>query len=233
MINSNYMNTLIDPKKLVDEFGIKISRLSHKMIKNNDLAKDASQEVWIEILKSLKNFKGDSTISTWIYTIAKKTILKYAVKKRTYSEHEINWYCGLDPLDYSGLEKDKKQWVKEICDECITAFCHCLNNEYRLIFLFHDVSDLTYSQISEIMEIEEDNVRKIVSRYRKKIKNFIERNCILFSDNSTCKCRIKKHVISIDLKQEYNNIAKLVAMVDILKKFDEELPRKSYWEEFI
>ena len=95
------MNTLIDPKKLVDEFGIKISRLSHRMIKNNDLAKDASQEVWIEILKSLKNFKGDSTISTWIYTIAKRTILKYAVKERIYSEHEINWYCGLDPLDYS------------------------------------------------------------------------------------------------------------------------------------
>lgn len=233
MKNSNYMNTLIDPKKLVDEFGIKISRLSHRMIKNNDLAKDASQEVWIEILKSLKNFKGDSTISTWIYTIAKRTILKYAVKERIYSEHEINWYCGLDPLDYSGLEKDKKQWVKEICDECITAFCHCLNNESRLIFIFHDVSDLTYSQISEIMEIKEDYVRKIVSRSRKKIKNFIERNCILFSDNSTCKCRINKHVISIDLKREYNNIAKFVSMIDILKKFDEELPRKSYWDEFI
>ncbi|MFA6366921.1 MAG: sigma factor-like helix-turn-helix DNA-binding protein, partial [Bacteroidales bacterium] len=105
--------------------------------------------------------------------------------------------------------------------------------ESRLIFLFHDIAELSYFEICIIMEMKEENVRKIVSRSRAKVKNFINRNCILYTLNSNCKCRIQKHVISVDLKKEYAKLANIANMVTILKKFDEEFPRKNYWEQFI
>ncbi len=46
---------------LVKEFGEKISRLSHRMIFDSDLAREASQEVWYEIIKNLDNFRKDGT----------------------------------------------------------------------------------------------------------------------------------------------------------------------------
>lgn len=226
-------NLNIDTNKLVDQFGFKISGLAHRMLKNNDLAKDATQEVWIEILKSIDSFKGNSSISTWVYTIAKRTILRYARSERIYSEHEINWYCDFSTIEYNGYDDDKRQWVKERCDESLTAFCHCLNNDSRLIFLFHDISELSYSQISIIMEIEEDNVRKILSRSRAKIKNFVSRNCIIFGENSNCKCRIKNQLITIDLKQELKIILNITSMIEILKNFDVDFPKKKYWKQFV
>lgn len=48
----------IDKRQLIIEFGEKISRLSNRMIWNSELARDASQEVWFEILKSLSTFNG-------------------------------------------------------------------------------------------------------------------------------------------------------------------------------
>lgn len=45
----------IDKEQLVKQFGEKISRLSHRMIWNSELAKEPSQEVWYEVLRSVDN----------------------------------------------------------------------------------------------------------------------------------------------------------------------------------
>jgi RNA polymerase sigma-70 factor (ECF subfamily) len=223
----------IDKNQLAEQFGIKISRLAHRMIQNNDLAREAAQEVWYEIIKSIDSFRGESDISTWIYTIAKRTILKYAISERVYSANELNYHFDLDPIEYKGLEENKEQWVKEKCDYCLTAFCHCLNNESRLIFLFHDIVGLQYSQISQIMEMKEDNLRQIASRSKEKVRNFMDKNCVLYNPNGNCKCRIRKQILSVDLEKSYDNLAKAATLVDLFQKFDKELPRKNYWEKFV
>lgn len=223
----------IDRSQIVQQFGLKISSLSHRMIKDNNLAIEAAQEVWYEVLKSIESFNGYSDISTWIFTIAKRTILRYAISERIYSENEINNHFELDPIDYDGTEEDKKQWVKEKCDYCLTAFCHCLNNDARLIFLFRDVAGLSYSKISEIMELGEENVRKVSSRSKEKVKKFMDNNCTLYNQNGECKCRIRKHVLAVDLDKEYNKLANAASMVSFFLKFDKDLPRKNYWEKYI
>jgi RNA polymerase sigma factor (sigma-70 family) len=223
----------IDKNQLANQFGIKISRLAHRMIQNNDLAKEAAQEVWYEIIKSMDSFKGNSDISTWIYTIAKRTILKYANSEMVYNNHQLNHHFDLEPIEYDGLEKDKEQWVREKCDYCLTAFCHCLNNESRLIFLFRDIVELDYSQISQIMEIKEENLRQIASRSKEKVRNFMDKNCILYNPNGSCKCRIQKHIKSLDLDKAYHKLSKAANLVELFQKFDKELPRKNYWEKFV
>jgi RNA polymerase sigma factor (sigma-70 family) len=223
----------INLSDLVTRFGLTISRLSHRMIKNNESAKEAAQEVWYEITKSISSFKGDSDISTWIYTVARRTILNYAKSEITIRNFEINNFFKLEAIDYRGAEQDKREWIKEKCDYCLTAFCHCLSNNARLIFLFRDLADLSYMEISKIMEISEANIRKILSRSRKKVKNFMTDNCIFYNPEGNCSCRIRKEIISVDLHKEYAVLAKAAQLVEFYKKFDEELPRKNYWEKVI
>lgn len=223
----------VDKVQLIEQFGDKISRLSHRMIWNKELAKDATQEVWYEILKSLDNFRAVSNISTWIYTISKRTILKYAQNERVLKSTELDTHFNLESIDYNGDEQDKKEWVKEQCDYCLTAFCHCLTNDARLIFLFRDIAELTDLEIAEIMDMKEENVRQIAFRSREKVKNFMQRDCILFSPEGNCRCRISKHIKSIELDKEYGKLAKAAGLIDLFKKFDKELPRKNYWEKII
>lgn len=170
----------VDKSTLVKQFGTKISRLSHRMIFHNRLAQNAAQEVWFEILKSIDTFKGSSDIATWIYTISRRTILRFAKAERVLSGKEINDHFDLDQIEYTGVEEEKPQWIKEKCDYCLTAFCHCLTNEARLIFLFRDIAELSNTQISQIMELKEENIRKIASRSKEKVKHFMEKDCVLF-----------------------------------------------------
>lgn len=221
----------IDKEQLVKQFGEKISRLSHRMIWNSELAKEASQEVWYEVLKSIDNFNGDSGISTWIYTIARRTILRYAQKEKVIKTSELNNHFNLQEIEYCGEEHKKKQWVKEQCDYCLTAFCQCLTNDARLIFLFRDIAELTDTQISQIMDLKEENIRQIAFRSKEKVKSFMQKDCVLVNPHGNCRCRIRKHIKSVELDKEYEKLARAAELIEIFKKFDQELPRKNYWEE--
>jgi RNA polymerase sigma-70 factor (ECF subfamily) len=83
------------------------------------------------------------------------------------------------------------------------------------------------------MEMKEENVRKISSRSLNKISNFLNDTCPLYNPEGTCKCRINKHVASIDLDKEYATVRKMMRLADLYHKFEKELPRKNYWEKFL
>jgi len=223
----------INKEQLVEQFGDKISRLSHRMIWDKELAKEAAQEVWYEILKSLDNFCSKSSISTWIYTISKRTILKYAQNEKVLKSTDLDTHFNQESIDYYGEEQDKKDWVKEKCDYCLTAFCHCLTNDARLIFLFRDIAELTDSEIAQIMNLKEENIRQIAFRSREKVKGFMNKDCVLINPQANCRCRISKHVKYVELDKEYSKLSKAAGLIDLFKKFDKELPRKNYWEKII
>lgn len=223
----------IVPQTLVIQYGTMISTIAHRMIQNKEVAKEAAQEVWYEVFKSLPSFNGNSELSTWIYTIAKRTIYRYAQKEKEATLEELEEFRALQEIDYSGSDDARKEWVKERCDWCLTALNHCLNNEARLIFIFRENIELSHKQISEIMGISVENVRKIYSRSIDKISHFMTDTCPLYNPAGTCKCRICKQVYAIDFDKEYSTVARMIRLADLYQKFEKELPRKNYWEKFL
>lgn len=222
-----------DLEKLVEQFGTMVSGISHRMIQNKELAKEAAQEVWYEVFKSISSFNGDSELSTWIYTVARRTILRYSKNEKISTILELEQFRALPEIEYDGPEENRREWVKEKCDWCLTALNHCLNNDARLIFIFRENVGLAYKQISEIMEMKEANVRQISSRSATKISNFLNGTCPLYNPEGTCKCRICKQVLLIDLDKEYSMVRKLIGLADLYRKFDKDLPRKNYWEKLL
>ncbi|WP_455589850.1 RNA polymerase sigma factor [Bacteroides rodentium] len=218
---------------IVKQYGTLVSSISHRMIQNKEVAKEAVQEAWYEIIKSIESFNGESELSTWIYTICKRTILRYARNERTATMSELRAFRNLSEIEYSDTDKNERDWIKERCDWCLTAQNHCLNNDARMIFTFRITLGLPYKQISKIMEMTEENIRQISSRSVSRITSFMNDTCPLYNPQGTCKCRICKQVTSLDLEKEYTSLQKIIRLVDIYQKLEKELPRKNYWKKFI
>lgn len=218
---------------IVKQYGTLVSSISHRMIQNKEVAKEAVQEAWYEIIKSIESFNGESELSTWIYTICKRTILRYARNERTATMSELRAFRNLSEIEYSDTDKNERDWIKERCDWCLTAQNHCLNNDARMIFTFRITLGLPYKQISKIMEMTEENIRQISSRSVSRITSFMNDTCPLYNPQGTCKCRICKQVTSLDLEKKYTSLQKIIRLVDIYQKLEKELPRKNYWKKFI
>ena len=217
------------------KYGKMISILANRMIADRETARDAAQEVWVEVIKSLPSFSGESKLSTWIYAIARRVINKHIMKEKLYPISFLHDYLEGDDrlLPATEADFDRELWIKEECDRCLTGLFHCLGNEARLIYLFRDVIGLSYQEVARIMDRNEQDVRKIISRSRKKLRNFLNRECRIFNPDSECKCRMNALIDSISLPEEYRRIRGLAKRISIFRQADEVLPAKNYWEKHL
>jgi len=60
---------------LMDRFQNKVFCLAFSMVRNETMAEDLTQEVFMKIWKALPGYQGDASLSTWIYTITRNTCL--------------------------------------------------------------------------------------------------------------------------------------------------------------
>lgn len=233
-MNSNNSVSLSD--EVIREYGPLITSICRRLIQEPELARDAAQEVWVQVIKSAPSFKGESKLSTWIYTIAYRVARDYSIKERIYSIRLLRDYFhrGGEPT-YQGdsQEPEKAYWVKEMCDRCLTGILHCLEPEARIIYVFKDIAGLSYSEIAEVVEKDETTVRQIVSRTRRKLANFMKDECMLFNPEGKCRCRMKTHINNTSLAEEYRKIKNVLNRVNAFQRFEKMFPKKDYWEKMI
>jgi RNA polymerase sigma factor (sigma-70 family) len=216
------------------EYGKMVSSICRRMITDDDGARDAAQQVWAEIVKSFPSFRGDAKVSTWIYTITRRIAADFAKNEKTYSMRFVRDYFNGENVEPPvRTDPDKELWVKEMCDKCVTAMLHCVDNETRLAHIFRDVADLEYREIAGVLDKDEAAVRQMVSRSRKRINSFLRDRCVLYNPQGDCRCRIKKSVDEVDLASEYEKIGYVVHRINFYRKSEQILPGKNYWENLL
>lgn len=203
---------------IIENYGKMVNSICRRMIQNRDTVEDAVQEVWLEVNKSLKSFRGEAKVSTWLYKITSRVVMRMAKEEHKYSTHFLsNYFHGEDIEVPQYQDFDKNLWVREMCDKCLTGTLHCLDNETRLAYILRDINMLSYSEIGEIFEKDETSIRKMVSRARNKLRNFLNDECILKNPDSKCKCRMSKWVKEVHLDEEYEKLRKTVYRVNFYR----------------
>ncbi|GAK50624.1 RNA polymerase, sigma-24 subunit, ECF subfamily [Candidatus Moduliflexus flocculans] len=215
------------------QYGQFVSSLCRRMILNDETAQDAAQEVWIEVMNSLPSFEERSKFSTWLYTIATRVIKRVAWQERSYSVkalkdffHQQEWELPQESWFV------KERWAKEMCDKCLTGILHCLDNDARLVYVCRELAQLPFSEIADIMGQEETAIRKMVSRSRRKLQNFLTDECALYNPQGQCRCRMNRHVQDIRLLEEFERLRQTVKRINLLRASEALLPNKNYWLQF-
>jgi len=224
----------VSPDQLVCDYGSMVSAVCRRMMQDEETAREAAQEIWLEVMGSLQSFQGRSKLSTWLYTIAYRVAIRHSKKEQVYSTKFLRDYFRDGERDFpDDCDIDKKIWVKDMCDKCLTGILHCLNNEARIAYIFRDIVQLPYADISQILHKESSSVRQLISRSRRKLKRFLESECALYNPNGACACRMKKLVIEMDLPKEYQKLRKMVSRANVFKEAEQVMPMKNYWEKFL
>lgn len=223
-----------DLQQIASEYGRMVSSLCTRMITDPHVAEEAAQETWLEITRSIKGFRSQSKLSTWIYTVTRRVVLRYSQKERRHTTQYLRKYFhseeGIENFPDHRLDMTRN--VKEQCDNCMVGILHCLDNDSRLAYIMRDVAGLAYGDISDIFEKKEPALRKEISRSRNKLRAFLQEECYLFNPQGNCRCRMKKYVREINLDREFDKLRKSVYKMQIFKEAELILPRKNYWEKY-
>ncbi len=169
-----------------------IYNFSLKILLDPHEAEDASQEIFEKILKGYPRFRGECQLRTWIFRIAKNHLMSQKSRSDaiTWEQfesdlHEYAPYQG--ELGLNGVEE--KMYIEEIKVGCTTAMLQCLDREDRIVFVLATILQFPGREGALICGLTEANYRKILSRARTKLGNFLSKNCGLISESADCRCR--------------------------------------------
>ncbi len=104
------------------------------MIKDNDEAFDLAQEALLKAFDSLKNFRGDSTFSTWLYTITHRCCLQ-ALRKKSKSAIRVNDYILSAEPDNQTESIDESIDQPKMEDIMFSLIRHLPSDEKELLIL--------------------------------------------------------------------------------------------------
>lgn len=223
----------LDPAVVVERYGRLVSSICRRITRDEDAAREAAQEVWLAVLKGLPDFRGESGLSTWIYTIARRVVGRYAQAQRTYSVRFLNAYFEAEgePRQPDDDDLDHRLWVRSMCDKCLSGMLQCLDPDVRLAYLLRDVAELEYGDVAQVLGIEPAAARQVVCRARRKLNRFLRGHCALANPSGACRCRMRRQVEAVDLPAEYARLRTTVRRARVFKESEQVLPSRDFWLE--
>jgi RNA polymerase sigma-70 factor (ECF subfamily) len=132
---------------------------------DRDLANDLTQEVFIKVWSSLKSFRKESNINTWIYRIAVNTCLMNLRKKKSKPLSR-----SLPSEDVSGdmeSSQNKEKQYQEMY-RCINT----LNATNKAIILM-ELEGLAQKEIAEVMGLKHEAVRTRIHRIKTQLSKCV------------------------------------------------------------
>ena len=135
---------------------------------------DIFQEAFIKIFKSLKNFKGISSLDTWIYRITAKVCIDQLRKKyRKRKIETVNNSDSIDKLgDTTGSNPDKDNEQKELMEQIYIGL-NKLSIEKRLVITMFEMEGFSIKDISEILGKPIGTIKSRLFHGRKELAGYL------------------------------------------------------------
>jgi RNA polymerase sigma-70 factor (ECF subfamily) len=151
--------------RLVQNYSGLVYRVALRILSAED-AKDASQEVWIRVWRSIEGFRGESAFSTWLYKITVNTCLSARRRVQGREVQELGGELPYLPMP-SGSEDDPEAMAlnEERREELFRALQN-VRAEHRAALVLRHMEGLSYAEVAEILGVPDGTAKGWVSRGR-------------------------------------------------------------------
>ncbi|MCG7343709.1 sigma-70 family RNA polymerase sigma factor [Sporosarcina sp. ACRSL] len=167
----NYKKQTLD--EIMETYGTSILKLSYSYVKSYQIAEEITQEVFLTCYMKLDEFKGDSTLKTWLYRIAInkcKDYLKSWSYKYTIVTSQLTIFSGDDGINTPErlvmLSEGKKHLIKSIMN---------LPIKYREVLFLYYFEELNIREISTLLDVNENTLKSRMIKSRELLKSKLEK----------------------------------------------------------
>ncbi|CAH0997643.1 RNA polymerase sigma-H factor [Emticicia aquatica] len=165
---------------LVELFQNKVYNTVLSIVQHSEEAEDISQEVFIEVYESVKKFRGDSKLSTWIYRISTTKALEAHRKRKASKRFAFltSLFGENDEIIHHPTTFEHPGILLENKERAKLLFKHIdqLPDNQKIAFTLCNIEGLSYQEITEIMQLSLSSVESLLFRaktnLRKSLKDF-------------------------------------------------------------
>ncbi len=166
-------------EELVHKLTPYLYKTAFSMLGNEHDASDAVQETFIKVFNALPGFRGDSSLTTWVYRIASNTcldMLRSMGRYQTVSPDDEDVFLQLPdsaPLPEDAVIAGERQ-------KAVRAAVSELPSEYKLVITLCDLNGLSYGEAAEILHCPLGTIKSRLNRARAHLLKILSKKRELF-----------------------------------------------------
>ena len=164
--------------ELVKRYKDRLLNFVFRYFNNVEQAEDVVQDTLIKLYTHASYYKNVAKFSTWIFTIAKNNALT-ELRKNKRKKPDSLWTDDGKFIDISSKEESLESKVQnEIAIDQLNKFLDEIPENFRIAVVLRDFQELSYEEISKILEIPIGTIKSRINRGRiqlaEKMKHFKE-----------------------------------------------------------
>jgi RNA polymerase sigma-70 factor (ECF subfamily) len=151
-----------------------------RMTQNQAEAEDLTQETFIRAHGSLPTFRGEASLSTWLYRIATNTSLDHLRRRST---RQARTALPLEKMEFDvDQDGDTPSSPEQLatCSEmsaCVQEFVQGLPPDHRAVLVLKDLQGLKNREIAEVLDCSLATVKIRLHRARTKLREALDAGC--------------------------------------------------------
>ena len=166
-------------EELIVQYQQPVYNLVCRLMNDHSEAADVVQEVFLKVFRSIRSFRGNSSLKTWIYRI---TVNEAHNHRRWFSRHQrqeislareehAQYYeenlsdPGRSPFDYAA-DGETRALIEQALAE--------LNPKFQAAVVLRDIEDMSYEEIAEVLDISLGTVKSRILRGREALRRHLE-----------------------------------------------------------
>lgn len=166
LINDIVNGNKLKYELLIRKYNQRLYRVAKSILWNEVEVEDAMQDAYIKAYQQLAKFESRSKFSTWITRILINECLMKKRKNKSVREEEI--VDKSHPIENMNPEKEiVNRELKSLLESAIAK----LPEKYRLVFVMREVENISASEVRNLLEITDSNVKVRLNRAKEMLRD--------------------------------------------------------------
>jgi RNA polymerase sigma-70 factor (ECF subfamily) len=162
-------------QEFVDRYKKKIYYIAYDITGDHDDAEDVSQEVFVKVFRSLKTFRRNAKISSWLYQISVNASIDLLRKKASKPETSMDDIERADiqenlPGSSTRAQNPERSAEDLIIQKHISEALQKVTPKERSVFVMRHYNELKIREIAEILGVSPGTVKALFYRATRKLR---------------------------------------------------------------
>jgi RNA polymerase sigma-70 factor (ECF subfamily) len=160
-MSENQGTTDKEIRDLYERYGALVHRRCSSILKSDDDAWDATQEVFMKLMNALPKIQSRSAIYSWLLSTSTNQCISMLRRKKGEQFDEC-FHSG-----ENGVPEGKRLILKEIIRKLFLPW----DKKVRQILMYSYVDEYSQKEISQLMGLGESTIRKYLTRFKREARN--------------------------------------------------------------
>jgi RNA polymerase sigma-70 factor, ECF subfamily len=148
--------------------------LARRMVGSAEDAEDAVQDVFLAVFRKLESYRGESSLSTWLYRLAMNVCLD-RLRSRGHRERKVTDEFDADDASHVAAPTPGGRLSPGAAIDLERAIA-ALPEAARAAFLLHDVEGFDHREVGSILGIAEGTSKSQVHKARLRIRTYLHQS---------------------------------------------------------